>query len=71
MVRAGGVYIPSRTLGDFQNGHAAGDAGGLTPRQLDVLQNLVILPIPHVSSFFLYVRLDPPVFALTSLATRS
>ena len=39
-VRAGGVYIPARTLGDFQNGQAPAtiDSSGLTPRQLDVLR---------------------------------
>ncbi len=43
MVRAGGVYIPSRTLGDFQNGlpPPSPGASGLTPRQLDVLRLLL------------------------------
>ena len=42
-VRAGGVYIPSRTLGDFQNGQPPPTLGtsGLTPRQLDVLRLLL------------------------------
>jgi DNA-binding NarL/FixJ family response regulator len=42
-VRAGGVYIPARTLGDFQNGQPppAIDSSGLTPRQLDVLRLLL------------------------------
>ena len=42
-VRAGGVYIPARTLGDFQNGQPPPtiDSSGLTPRQLDVLRLLL------------------------------
>jgi len=42
-VRAGGIYIPSRTLGDFQNGLPPPGLGssGLTPRQLDVLRLLL------------------------------
>jgi DNA-binding NarL/FixJ family response regulator len=42
-VRAGGVYIPSRTLGDFENGQPPPMLGssGLTPRQLDVLRLLL------------------------------
>ena len=42
-VRAGGVYIPSRTLSDFQNGQPPPTLGtsGLTPRQLDVLRLLL------------------------------
>jgi DNA-binding NarL/FixJ family response regulator len=42
-VLAGGIYIPSRTLGDFQNGMPppAPGSSGLTPRQLDVLRLLL------------------------------
>lgn len=42
-VRAGGVYVPSRTLGDFENGQPPPMLGssGLTPRQLDVLRLLL------------------------------
>jgi DNA-binding NarL/FixJ family response regulator len=43
VVRANGVYIPSRTLGDFRDGlpPAGPGASGLTQRQLDVLRLLV------------------------------
>jgi DNA-binding NarL/FixJ family response regulator len=42
-VRAGGIYIPSRTLGDFQNGRQPPALGSssLTPRQIDVLRLLL------------------------------
>lgn len=42
-VRAGGVYIPLRTLGDFQHGQPPPTPAspGLTPRQLDVLRLLL------------------------------
>jgi DNA-binding NarL/FixJ family response regulator len=42
-VRAGGIYIPSRALGDFQNGQPPPvlASAGLTPRQLDVLRLLL------------------------------
>ena len=43
VVRAGGVYVPSLTLGDFRAGlpPAGPGASGLTPRQLDVLRLLL------------------------------
>jgi DNA-binding NarL/FixJ family response regulator len=42
VVSAGGTYIPSRALGDFDNGQppARPSASGLTPRQVDVLRLL-------------------------------
>lgn len=43
VVRAGGVYVPSRTLADFQSGFPPSGPGapGLTQRQLDVLRLLL------------------------------
>ena len=43
VVRAGGVYIPALTLGDFRDGlpPVGPGAAGLTPRQLDVLRLLL------------------------------
>ena len=43
LVRAGGVYVPLHALADFHDGVSprAPDAGGLTARQLDVLQLLM------------------------------
>lgn len=43
VVRAGGVYMPARALGDFRNGQPppTADASGLTPRQIDVLRLLL------------------------------
>jgi DNA-binding NarL/FixJ family response regulator len=43
LVLAGGTYVPPRTLDDLRDGAPPPepDAGGLTPRQLDVLQLLL------------------------------
>lgn len=44
LVVNGGVYVSSRLLGDFRNGSPppSADASGLTPRQLDVLDLLLL-----------------------------
>lgn len=43
LVLAGGTYVPPRTLDDYRDGAPPpeADTGGLTPRQLDVLQLLL------------------------------
>ncbi|MEO6746432.1 MAG: response regulator transcription factor [Caldimonas sp.] len=43
VVRAGGIYVPARSLGDLRNGlpSAAPNGSDLTPRQLDVLRLLL------------------------------
>ena len=44
LVLSGGVYMPARALGDFRDGQpppARPDTSGLTPRQLDVLRELM------------------------------
>ena len=44
LVLSGGVYTPARALSDFRDGHpppARPDASGLTPRQIDVLRELM------------------------------
>jgi len=43
LVRAGGVYVPEGAMADFQDGlpPARTDAAGLTPRQMDVLRQLM------------------------------
>jgi DNA-binding NarL/FixJ family response regulator len=43
LVQAGGVYVPEGVMADFQDGlpPARSDTAGLTPRQLDVLQQLM------------------------------
>ena len=44
LVLDGGVYVPARMLDDFHNGapRAGADPSGLTPRQLDVLDLLLV-----------------------------
>lgn len=43
LVQAGGVYVPEGVMADFQDGlpPARSDTAGLTPRQMDVLQQLM------------------------------
>ena len=44
LIASGGVYVPARMLGDFRSGGppAGANASGLTPRQLDVLDLLLL-----------------------------
>ncbi|MBI3369156.1 MAG: response regulator transcription factor [Burkholderiales bacterium] len=44
LVLSGGIYMPAQALDDYRNGQPPApkpDAGGLTPRQLDVLHLLM------------------------------